>query len=159
MIIKFCSNGANLKVRFGDWDLSKATEPVSHMEVKVKSITSHPNYDPVNLKNDISIITLASPVTTLTAPRPQINTICLPPPTENFIGSRCWVAGWGKDQFNGAYQQIIKKVDLPIIPPDDCQNRLRQTRLGSSFVLDTKSFTCAGGEANKDACTVSTKFF
>lgn len=34
-----------------------------------------------------------------------------------------------------------------------CQSSLAATRLGSSFVFDSSSFICAGGEAGKDACT------
>lgn len=67
---------------------------------------------------------------------------------------RCKVAGWGKDEFNGNYQNIIKEVEVPVLSGADCQTKLRNTRLGSSFTLDTNSFICAGGEAGKDACTV-----
>lgn len=72
---------------------------------------------------------------------------------------RCFVAGWGKDNFNGIMQTIIKKVDVPVLGSVDCQNRLRQTRLGPAYGLDTNSFVCAGGEANKDACTVKINDF
>lgn len=71
--------------------------------------------------------------------------------------SRCTVSGWGKDMFGtqGQYQQILKKVDVPIVAPATCQTQLQTARLGSTYVLDTTSFICAGGEPNKDACTVS----
>lgn len=56
---------------------------------------------------------------------------------------------------SGQYQQILKEVDVPIVAPGTCQSQMQAARLGASFVLDTTSFICAGGEANKDACTVS----
>lgn len=67
------------------------------------------------------------------------------------------VSGWGQNMFGaqGAYQQILKKVDVPIVAPATCQSQLQTARLGVNFVLDTTSFVCAGGEANKDSCTVS----
>lgn len=70
---------------------------------------------------------------------------------------RCWVSGWGKDAFgtNGKYQSITKEVDVPIVDQSTCENALRQTRLGRSFMLNKNSFICAGGEQGKDACTVS----
>lgn len=70
---------------------------------------------------------------------------------------RCWVAGWGKNMFGlqGQYQQILKKVDVPIVAPATCQSQLQAARLGTGYVLDTASFVCAGGEASKDSCTVS----
>lgn len=68
---------------------------------------------------------------------------------------RCWVSGWGKNDFSGAYQTIQKEVDVPVLDPGRCQSLLAATRLGSSFIFDSISFICAGGEAGKDACTVS----
>lgn len=67
------------------------------------------------------------------------------------------MSGWGKNMFGlqGQYQQILKEVDVPIVAPAVCQTQMRTARLGASFLLDTTSFLCAGGEANKDACTVS----
>lgn len=47
------------------------------------------------------------------------------------------------------FQSIQKEVDLPIVRSDICQNNLRATRLGANFTLDSASFLCAGGEANK----------
>lgn len=55
----------------------------------------------------------------------------------------------------GQYQQILKKVEVPIVASATCQTQMQTARLGSTFVLDTTSFICAGGEANKDSCTVS----
>lgn len=73
------------------------------------------------------------------------------------VSVRCWVSGWGKDAFgtNGQYQSIMKEVDVPIIDQTICEASLRQTRLGQYFFLNRNSFLCAGGEAGKDACTVS----
>lgn len=45
----------------------------------------------------------------------------------------------------------MKKVELPFIGHSTCQDLLRKTRLGSRFNLH-KTFVCAGGEKNKDAC-------
>lgn len=77
------------------------------------------------------------------------------------INFRCWVAGWGKNAFGalGAYQSILKEVDVPIIEQNSCEMRLRSTRLGGFFILDKNSFICAGGELGKDACTVIIIFF
>lgn len=69
---------------------------------------------------------------------------------------RCWVSGWGKNDFvTGSYQTIQKQVDVPILPPAQCQAALAATRLGFQFQYDQASFICAGGEIGRDACTVS----
>ncbi|KAK6645356.1 hypothetical protein RUM43_001632 [Polyplax serrata] len=144
---------SGLKVRLGDWDIMHDTEPVRYLEVKVSKVNNHPQFDSKTLRNDLSVITLESSVSTLTKPYPQINSICLPDFTMIFTGMRCKVAGWGKDQFDGNYQNIIKEVEVPVLSSMNCQSKLRNTKLGSSFVLDTDSFLCAGGEPGKDACT------
>lgn len=111
----------------------------------------HPSYTANNLKNDIAILRLSSPVSL--GQFPTIGTACLA--QQAFVGSRCYVSGWGKNDFSntGAYQAIQKEVDVPVLANAQCETQLRATRLGASFVFDTLSFMCAGGEANKDACT------
>jgi len=66
------------------------------------------------------------------------------------------VTGWGKDAFGtvGRYQNILKEVDVPVVNNHDCENKLRRTRLGYEFKLDS-GFMCAGGEEGKDACKVN----
>lgn len=75
---------------------------------------------------------------------------------------RCWVAGWGASSFTaGSSQSIQTHVDVPLVDQATCQSKLRTTKLGSSFVLDTYSFLCAGGEAGKGEFVVNilSKYF
>lgn len=141
------------KVRIGEWDAASTNEPIPAQDVMVANVFIHPNYNKDNLQNDVALLKLATPVS-LTS-KSTVGTICLP--TTSFVGQRCYVAGWGKNDFGptGAFQAIQREVDVPLIPNADCQAALRQTRLGATFVLDNASFICAGGEAGKDACTVS----
>lgn len=83
----------------------------------------------------------------------NVNTICLPPQNYQHRPTRCFTTGWGKDKFGqkGQYHVILKKVDIPFVPRDICQENLRKTRLGRFFELHS-SFMCAGGEIGKDAC-------
>lgn len=83
---------------------------------------------------------------------PHISPACLPDKFSDFTGQRCWTTGWGKDAWdNGKYQNILKEVDVPVINHQQCQNQLRQTRLGYNYNLNPW-WLCAGGEENKDAC-------
>jgi plasma kallikrein len=79
----------------------------------------------------------------------------LPPQNQAFDGSKCFASGWGKDKFGkeGKYQVILKKVELPIVSHEVCQDKFRRTRLGKDFILH-KSFICAEGEDGKDTCKV-----
>ncbi|EDV49872.1 phenoloxidase-activating factor 2 [Drosophila erecta] len=141
----------SFKVRLGEWDASSTSEPIPAQDVFISNVYINPSFNPNNLQNDVAILKLSTPVS-LTS-KSTVGTVCLP--TTSFVGQRCWVAGWGKNDFGatGAYQAIQRQVDVPLIPNANCQAALQATRLGSSFVLSPTSFICAGGEAGKDACT------
>lgn len=131
----------------GEWDASSSTEPIPAQEFQVSRIFIHPQFTVSNLRNDIAILRLATPVPL--GQVPTITTACIPSSVVTNV--RCWVAGWGRNDFsnNGAYQAIEKEVDVPIVDQTTCQNQLRATRLGFNFQLDFTSFVCAGGEAGK----------
>lgn len=84
----------------------------------------------------------------------NVQTVCLPPQGLSFEG-RCFSSGWGKSdsghntQRKDFLQTIMKKIDLPIVPRQSCEKKLRSTRLGHYFNLH-KSFICAGGELDKN---------
>ncbi|KAL7014334.1 hypothetical protein ACKWTF_015867 [Chironomus riparius] len=142
--------GRLLKVRLGEWDASSLNQVITPQEYQVARIFIHPQFTASNLRNSIAILRLSTPVTLGTTP--SITPGCLPTSLVN--GVRCFVSGWGRQDFtpNSQYSPIQKEVDLPIIDQNTCQNQLRATRLGSGFALDFQSFMCAGGEAGKDAC-------
>ena len=50
-----------------------------------------------------------------------------------------------KSLADGRFSTILKKVRLPMVSNEQCQQNMRRTRLGSFFTLH-KSFVCAGGE-------------
>ena len=58
---------------------------------------------------------------------------------------------------NVAYASTLRKLDLSIVPNDECQNILRQTELEDYFNLDS-SFMCAGGQPDSDTCEVRNTF-
>ena len=43
----------------------------------------------------------------------------------NGTGVRCWVAGWGKNEFDGSFQFKQKKVALPLVQPSRCNTALK----------------------------------
>lgn len=133
----------------GEWDTQTANELFEHQDYNVVRKIVHENFNPKALYNNIALLVLDKPVNL----QDNIGTICLPPQGTIFDGARCTASGWGKDHFGkeGKYQVILKKLDLPVVPHGDCQNRLRTTRLGRYFKLH-QSFTCAGGEPGKDTC-------
>lgn len=61
----------------------------------------------------------------------------------------CIIEEIGQYEYN-----ILKNVDLPIVPREECTKALKSTRLGAKFILH-ESFICAGGVQGKDTCKVS----
>lgn len=138
-----------VKVRLGEYDTQSVGEPYPFAEFNVKEIVTHPGFYAKALYNDIALLYLEQDVPFA----PNIDTACLPDFKQKFHGQTCAVTGWGKNAFepNGEYQNLLKEVDVPVVPNDVCQALLRKTRLGKFFQLH-ESFMCAGGEAGKDAC-------
>jgi len=137
------------KIRAGEWDTQTKKEPFAHQDRNVKTVIIHPQYNPRNLFNDVAVLILESPLEIAE----NVDVICLPKQGFVIDEARCFASGWGKDVFakEDIYQVILKKVDLPIVPRNICQDRLRTTRLGKYFQLHS-SFICAGGERGKDTC-------
>ena len=54
---------------------------------------------------------------------------------QDFTGHRCWVSGWGKDQFGvaGSYQNVLKEVDVSVLDHDTCQARLQVGQMHCNF--------------------------
>jgi len=155
-----------LKVRVGEWDASgfNAPEQQQHEEYTVVRILKHPGMSTTRLSDNIALLTVDRDIN---LNNPYVNTACLPSCDNQFdyifsngTGVRCHVAGWGKDEVDGTFQFIPKKVDLSLIPAGQCEDKLqvalnaRQpgTGVGDRFQLHP-SEVCAGGEVGKDACT------
>merc|ERR1712112_187627 len=142
--------GAELKVRCGEWDTQGETEPYPHQDRTISSIDIHPEFNSKNLYNDWAVL-FTSEDFILSG---HIDTACLPAPEEEFSGSTCFATGWGKDKFGvaGEYQVVLKEIDLPVVDNHQCEDRLRQTRLGEKYKLHD-SFICDGGINGKDTST------
>jgi len=153
-----------LKVRVGEYDASgfNGPEKFKHEEYTVTRLLKHPEFNPGRLDNDIAILYVDRDIDLSS---PYVNTACLPSCDNQFdyqfangTGVRCWVAGWGKDEFDGSFQFIQHKVDLPLVDNASCNNKLKvalnnQKRgVGDRFTL-SPSEVCAGAEVGKDACT------
>ncbi|XP_050081448.1 uncharacterized PE-PGRS family protein PE_PGRS54-like [Anopheles maculipalpis] len=138
-----------VKVRLGEWDTQTKNEMFDYQDRNVVEIVSHAEFYKGGLFNDVALLFLDKPAELMET----VNTICLPPANHNFDLSRCFASGWGKDVFGkqGTYQVILKKIELPIMPNEECQKALRTTRLGRRFKLHS-SFICAGGEKGRDTC-------
>merc|ERR1712115_348412 len=146
---KFKENPGSLKVRCGEWDTQDQNEPRPHQDRYVTYLDIHPAFNDKNLANDWALLYTAQPFQL----EEHIDTVCLPSPGDQFEEQTCFATGWGKDKFGaaGQYQVVLKEIDLPVVGHDQCEAKLRTTRLGKRFQLDD-SFICAGGVDGKDTC-------
>lgn len=139
-VVKASEN--NLWVRAGEWDTQTTTEQYPHLDRKVLQRIIHPKFKEAGLFFDIAILKLESNYLLSSF----IRTICLPSANMNFDNTRCIVAGWGKSHINDAeYSRILKRIEVPVVDRETCQNELRTTSFGRYFELN-ESFICAGGE-------------
>lgn len=139
----------DLVIRAGEWDSQTENELLPLQDGQVLKIIKHEKYYAGALFNDVALIIVTQPFLL----RENVGTLCLPSPNYVFNRERCYASGWGKNVFgkSGAYQVILKKIDLPMVPRSPCLELLRKTRLGPNYKLH-ESFICAGGEIGKDTC-------
>uniref|UniRef100_A0A182JA34 Phenoloxidase-activating factor 2 n=1 Tax=Anopheles atroparvus TaxID=41427 RepID=A0A182JA34_ANOAO len=139
----------NLMVRAGEWDTKTEDEVMPHQTAKVKQVLVHERYNKHH-HFDVALLVLEQPF----QPADHVQTVCLPPPgLRPDTGTECTTGGWGKERFDQeVYQQILKRVDLPIVASGKCQAALRTTRLGPKYKLHS-TFLCAGGKMGVDVCS------
>ncbi|CAB0005829.1 unnamed protein product [Nesidiocoris tenuis] len=142
-------NPHSLKARAGEWDTQTAQELFPHQDRTVSKIIVHSDYHAGALYNDVALLIVNEPFKFAD----NIDIVCLPEADDVVIDDSCWASGWGKDVFGkeGSYQVILKRIELPMVPRDRCQQELRKTRLGPKFRLD-ETFVCAGGIKGRDTC-------
>jgi len=136
-----------LSVRCGEWDTGEEDQ-LPFQERDVTTVQIHPCYNNDNLHHDVALLFLRDKF----QEEPHISPVCLPQPGTVWPGE-CVSNGWGKDKFgaDGKYATVLKEVTLPLVDRTECQNLLKNTRLGPFFELD-KSFMCAGGQDKRDTC-------
>ncbi|XP_058123689.1 phenoloxidase-activating enzyme-like [Anopheles coustani] len=142
--------GEEYLARFGEWDLqgtNKSNEPYPVQDIKIERNITHPAYIKLGLRNDIALVKLVEEVTF----QHHIRPICLPKPDDVFDGQRCISTGWGVDAHTSKFANVLKRIDLPVIPRETCLQMFRATRLSIFFELH-ESVLCAGAEEGVDMC-------
>jgi len=162
--LKNISNSAELKIRVGEYraDGFSSPEVIRHEEYSVSQFRKHHQFDAKRLDNDIAVIKVDRDIN---LNHRYVNAACMPQCDGQFdyqfsngTGTRCWVAGWGKNEFDGSFQFVQHKVDVPIVDRGQCNQALKrklneqQFGVGDRFNL-SPSELCAGTETGKDACT------
>ncbi|XP_017835600.2 phenoloxidase-activating factor 2-like [Drosophila busckii] len=141
----------DLQVRAGDWNIMNNTvEGLAHVNRAVAQVILHEQFDIKAGTYDIALLILQHPI----AYSAHIQPICLPRKYEFLDLKRCFMAGWGTENFDtkGGFSEVMRKVDLPYMKRAECEEKMKATKLSNSFKLHETTI-CAGGEAKQDACT------
>lgn len=137
-----------LIARAGEWDTNIEGEGLEHQDREVVQIIVHEEFHKGGLFNDIALLILESPYELAINVQPA----CLPKKNSKFDSIPCTASGWGAHEAGGDVKNIMKKVDLAVVPRDRCQDQFRTIRKSQTYELH-ESYLCAGGEVGKDTCT------
>ncbi|XP_046585187.1 thrombin-like enzyme acutin [Haliotis rubra] len=135
------STAEQLSVGIAEHDITKND---GEKIIKVKTLTQHSGYNHANIVNDISVLTLAEPITGIKNAEP----VCLPVDgqCENLNGMQCVVAGWGATSQQGGFSSYPNfPYDATVVTYDgkSCPHR-------NSAPSDQNTQICAAGES--DTC-------
>lgn len=109
----------------------------------VNQIISHKKYNFKNDLNDIAILTLDSVVNV----SPSLLPVCLPSNAKaTYGGVTATVTGWGATSSGGTSSDVLREVDVPVLPPAVCK---KQTNYAPSDIKNR--MLCAGAEGI-DSC-------
>ncbi|XP_008552473.1 inactive CLIP domain-containing serine protease A28 [Microplitis demolitor] len=141
---------SNLKIRLGEWDLSSNEEVCEQQDYRASRIIKHPKFNSDTLESNIALIILDHEVPLATTA--HISTACLSSGVP-VTGTRCWVAGWGRNpaEFATGSSNLLKDLNVPIVDRFDCQIQVQRT-LGDSYDLPENVF-CAG-EGKLESCMI-----
>ena len=114
-----CTAGASpsdIRVLVGEHD---TTDSVADIR-PISAITDHPNYDASNnYANDVSILTLASPISFSSVVAP----VCLPSSVSpQYTGQLATVTGWGTTSSGGYLPARLMEVDVTVVSNTQCNN-------------------------------------
>lgn len=136
-----------LVVRAGEWNLQSVSEMCKHEDRGVAKVIKHDEYNDNNFQNNLALIILEKEFQL----SPIINIVCIPPKNTEFHQERCILSGWDKKGSAYADKAILKKSETYVVSNYDCEEKLKNTMLGSNFKLH-KKFLCAGLNRSLKIC-------
>ena len=85
----------------------------------MSSVLDHPGYDGDYKFHDISIMTLARPITYSAVAAP----VCLPASVSSlYTGEVATTTGWGTTSFGGSLAPTLREVEVTVVSNGQCSN-------------------------------------
>ncbi|XP_062854469.1 chymotrypsin-like elastase family member 2A [Trichomycterus rosablanca] len=137
-----CIGSRTYRVYLGKHSLDSDNEKGS-IAMSVEKIVVHPQWDSYNIRNDIALIKLQTPVQLSDTIMPS----CLPD-EGNVLpdGAPCYVTGWGRLWTGGPIADILQQALLPVVSHATC------SRFDWWGNLVTEKMVCAGGDGQLASC-------
>merc|ERR1712121_120874 len=134
---------SQINILIGDTNLAVANDTTRFIS-SLSEIRQHPQYNPSNLENDISVLVLSSPIDLYSYP--NIKPACLPTTetVDDLIGENAVVSGWGTVGSGLHQNSHLHEVTVKVLGKSNC---------GSHTSGMTPDMFCAGLlEGGKDSC-------
>lgn len=115
--------------------------------VEISEVTIHPKRNADTENYDYAILKLETPLDFGGADS-ALMPVCLPDENQSFQGQTCTATGWGFTKDKGEISPVLRKVDLPILPFEQCKKDYK----GDATIVK-KTMICAGyEEGGKATC-------
>uniref|UniRef100_A0A673GSA8 pancreatic elastase II n=1 Tax=Sinocyclocheilus rhinocerous TaxID=307959 RepID=A0A673GSA8_9TELE len=135
-------NSLNYRMHLGKHNMYE--EESGSIIIYISKIVIHPGWNSNNLRNDIALIKLQTPVTL----SDTISPACLPPDGHVLPhNAPCYVTGWGRQNSNGPISGALQQAVLRVVDYATCS---RSDWWGSQV---TQKMICAGGDGVVAGCT------
>ncbi|XP_042144918.1 plasma kallikrein-like [Ixodes scapularis] len=114
-----------------------------------EAVSIHPKWDTKATTYDYALLKLKTPLD-FSGADSAVMPICLPTKNQEFDGEICTATGWGFTKDGGKVSKILKKVDLPIVPFEECKEDYE-----GLAEVDENTMVCAGyEEGGKAPCEI-----
>uniref|UniRef100_A0A7E4W8G7 Peptidase S1 domain-containing protein n=1 Tax=Panagrellus redivivus TaxID=6233 RepID=A0A7E4W8G7_PANRE len=89
-----------------------------------KNVIIHPLFESTQIRNDISLIELATPIQFDDHTQP----VCLPSADKgvDVPTNRAWATGWGNLEFQGASSDTLRQVEIPFVDNLTCESSWKE---------------------------------
>lgn len=164
MIFRLRTN--DILIKTGEWQLGTNVEPQGTTLIRVKSVQTHPQFNPSTLEYDIAVLHLAEPIRFDVHVAP----ICLDE-NESIKLDNCIVTGWGKEVLKGnfihhfchkfftnpgfavhAQDAIMQYTEVYPMSEGQCSQYVPQFNSACSYCGQTKIDACQVDPGSALAC-------
>lgn len=135
---------AELEIQAGLWGMPKMqlSSELETQNRKMREIILHENFDQATHRNNIALLILDREFEM----NNYVGVACPPTPVFPYDTKNCVVF---RNEASLDVEKVIENIEIE--PRDDCERKLRKTKLGDDFILH-ESFICAIGRNGEDTC-------